>query len=59
MGVPFGHWKTTTLVAGLRLSGLIALKVLDGPINRRAFKAYVDRNRPLRAALACGVCRVG
>ncbi|GJD94418.1 IS630 family transposase ISMex41 [Methylobacterium iners] len=41
--VPHGHWKTTTLVAGLRLSGIAAPFVLDGPINRDAFQAYVDR----------------
>jgi transposase len=41
MGVPFGHWKTTTLVAGLRLSGIVAPMVLDGPINRVSFEAYV------------------
>jgi transposase len=43
MGVPFGHWKTTTLVAGLRLSGIVAPMVLDGPINQRAFEAYVEQ----------------
>jgi transposase len=41
--VPHGHWKTTTLVAGLRLSGIAAPFVLDGPINRDAFQAYVDQ----------------
>ena len=41
--VPHGHWKTTTLVAGLRLSGIAAPFVRDGPINRDAFQAYVDR----------------
>jgi transposase len=43
MGVPFGHWKTTTFVAGLRLSGMVAPMVLDGPINQRAFEAYVEQ----------------
>jgi transposase len=43
MGVPFGHWKTTTFVAGLRLEGIVAPMVLDGPINQRAFEAYVDQ----------------
>jgi hypothetical protein len=42
-GVPHGHWKTTTFVAGLRLSGVAAPFVLDGPINRHAFQTYVDR----------------
>ena len=41
--VPHGHWKTTTFVAGLRLSGLAAPFVLDGPINRDAFQTYVER----------------
>lgn len=41
--VPHGHWKTTTFVAGLRLSGIAAPFVLDGPINREAFQAYVER----------------
>lgn len=43
MGVPYGHWKTTTFVAGLRHDGLIAPFVLDRPINRRAFEFYVER----------------
>jgi transposase len=42
-GVPYGHWKTTTLVAGLRLSGIVAPFVLDGPINRETFEAYVEK----------------
>ena len=42
-GIPHGHWKTTTFVAGLRLTGLVAPMVLDGPINASAFQAYVDQ----------------
>ena len=41
--IPHGHWKTTTLVAGLRTSGMIAPMVLDGPINGAAFQAYVEQ----------------
>ncbi|GAN78492.1 transposase [Acidisphaera rubrifaciens HS-AP3] len=41
--VPHGHWKTTTFVAGLRSSGIVAPMVLDGPINGVAFQAYVDQ----------------
>ena len=41
MGFPHGHRKTTTLVAGLRMTGMIALIVLDGPINGDWFEAYV------------------
>ena len=40
-GLPRGHWKTTTFVAGLRHTGLMAPFVLDGPMNRPAFLAYV------------------
>ena len=39
--LPWGHWKTTTFVAGLRLDGLHAPMVLDGAINGETFKAYV------------------
>jgi transposase len=42
-GVPHGHWKTTTLVAGLRRSGMVAPWVLDGPMNGDAFATYVAR----------------
>ena len=41
--IPHGHWKTTTLVAGLRNTGMVAPMVLDGPINGAAFQAYVDQ----------------
>jgi transposase len=41
--VPHSHWKTTTFVAGLRLTGLVAPFVLDGPINRDAFEVYVEK----------------
>jgi len=41
-GVPHGHWKTTTFVAGLRLTGLTAPMVLDGPMDRMAFLAYAQ-----------------
>ena len=42
-GVPHGHWKSTTFVAGLRLTGLVAPFMLDGPINRDAFEIYVEK----------------
>ena len=43
MCFPHGHRKTTTLVAGLRLDGMVAPMVLDGPINGDWFEAYVRR----------------
>jgi transposase len=42
-GVPHGHWKTTTFVAGLRVTGMVAPMVLDGPINGIWFQAYVEQ----------------
>ena len=39
----WGHWKTTTFVAGLRTTGLTAPMVLDGAMNGAAFKAYVEQ----------------
>ena len=41
--VPHGHWKTTTFTAGLRLDGLTAPMLLDGPMNGAAFLAYVEQ----------------
>jgi transposase len=43
VGIPRGHWKTTTFVAGLRLTGMMAPFVVDGPMNRSAFLAYVGQ----------------
>jgi transposase len=43
VGIPHGHWKTTTFVAGIRSCGIIAPWVLDGPINRDAFEVYVEK----------------
>ena len=41
--VPHGHWKTTTFVGALRLGGMTAPMVLDGPMNGAAFLAYVEQ----------------
>ncbi len=41
--LPHGHWKTTTFTAGLRLDGLTAPMVLDGPMHGAAFLAYVEQ----------------
>ena len=43
MGYPHGHRKTTALVAGLRMTGMVAPMVLDGPINGDWFEAYVTQ----------------
>ncbi len=41
--VPHGHWKTTTFVGALRLSGMTAPMVLDGAMHGAAFLAYVEQ----------------
>jgi len=41
--VPHGHWKTTTFVGALRLSGITAPMTLDGAMNGAAFLAYVEQ----------------
>lgn len=41
--VPHGHWKTTTFVGALRLSGLTAPMTLDGAMGGAAFLAYTER----------------
>lgn len=43
MGTPYGHWKTTTLVAGLTLCGMIAPFIPSGSVNRAAFETYVEK----------------
>lgn len=43
MSVPHGHWKTTTFIGGLRLSGMTAPMVLDGPMTGAWFLAYVQQ----------------
>jgi transposase len=41
--VPHGPWKTSTFVAGLRVDGVVAPMLLDGPMDRPAFLAYVQQ----------------
>jgi DDE superfamily endonuclease len=42
-GIPHGHWLVTTFVAGLRVSGMSAPMLLDGPMTRDWFLAYVEQ----------------
>jgi transposase len=39
--VPHGHWKTTTVLAGLRHNSLTAPLVVDGPMEGPTFLAYI------------------
>lgn len=41
--IPYGHWKTTTFLAGLCHDRVIAPLVLDGPIDAESFRAYVEQ----------------
>ena len=43
MAIPHGHRKTTTLVAGLRNTGMVARLIVNGPINGAWFEAYVGQ----------------
>ena len=40
--IAHGDWKTTTFTGALRLGGMTAPMVLDGPMNRTAFQACVE-----------------
>ena len=39
--VPWGHWKTVTFTAALRLDGVVAPFVIDKPMNGAIFVEYV------------------
>jgi len=40
---PFGHWETHTVIAALRVDGLGAPAIFDGPIDTPSFLAYVEQ----------------
>jgi len=39
---PWGHWKTVTFTGALRLNGMTAPMILDGPMDGDAFRTYVN-----------------
>ena len=41
--MPWGHWKTTTFVAALRVEGITAPCVFDGPMDGPCFRAYIEQ----------------
>ena len=43
MSVPHGHWKTTTFVGALRLTGMTAPMVLDRAMTGAWFLAYAEQ----------------
>jgi transposase len=40
--VPFGHWQTTTFIAGLRHDRIAAPMITDGPMTGDIFRKYVE-----------------
>lgn len=40
---PCSHWETHTVIVGLRLEGLTAPAVFNGPIDNPSFAAYVEQ----------------
>jgi len=40
---PCSHWQTQTVIVALRLDGLTAPAVFDGPIDNPSFLAYVEQ----------------
>jgi transposase len=40
--VPHGHWKTTTLIAGLRFDGIGAARTIDGALDGQGFLDYLQ-----------------
>jgi transposase len=40
---PCSHWQTQTVIVGLRLDGLTAPAVFEGPIDNPTFLAYVEQ----------------
>jgi len=41
--VPHGHWKTTTLIAALGVSGIRCSTVVDGAVNGDVFEAFIEQ----------------
>lgn len=42
--MPHGHWQTSTLVARLRLGGIVAPLVIHHPMNGVTFRAYIEQH---------------
>lgn len=41
--VPHGHWKTTSLIAALGMTGMRCATVVDGAVNFEVFEAFVEK----------------
>jgi hypothetical protein len=55
--IPHSHYKTVTLVAGLRLRGLTAAKTFDGPINAALFEDWLGLCQSNGGSSALGAAR--
>jgi transposase len=40
---PAGHYSNSTLMSGMRLDGVVAPMLLDGPVNAETFAGYVEQ----------------
>lgn len=49
---PAGHYRTLTLLSAMRLEGVVAPMLLDGPVNAQTFAGYVEQH--LAPALSPG-----
>lgn len=41
---PAGHYRTLTLMSAMRLDGVVAPMLLDGPVNAQTFAGYVEQH---------------
>jgi transposase len=41
--VPWGHWKTSTMISAVRLTGAFASAVFDCPTDSDVFRAYTEQ----------------
>lgn len=40
---PHGHWKVTTMIGAIRLSGIAAVMTVDSPTDSDVFRTFVER----------------
>lgn len=41
--IPHGHWKTSTLIAALGVTGVRCSTLVDGPVNADVFESFVEQ----------------
>lgn len=40
---PAGHYSSSTLMSGMRLDGIVAPMLIDGPVNGETFAGYIEQ----------------